>query len=355
MKLFFLMIIFHVVLVNGGDTTTQRQKVDSVCYPFTWCMKIKPIMTRIVFVLSKMNHAISTIVRQRMSPIGVRVGTFLNSFVLLRLGYSLYANINVRNDEGQTALHRAAEIQSYVQVKALIASGGDVNVTDNKGCTPLHYATNGCCRDERIVHELLKARANIFVKDKTGKTPIMYSKFYFGNRVITKTLLQESIKYGNSLGQTDLLHLAACSEGDADIIQKLIDQGHDINVVDNMGQTALNLAIQAGNSQVALALIRNNASIDDQNGQLTTFHRAAEAGLSDVVETLMRKGVNIHAINNFGQSALHKAVASGNQNVLMMLINAGVNKSHKDNAGRDALQYAIEYGRPMIIKILSQI
>jgi ankyrin repeat protein len=47
-------------------------------------------------------------------------------------------NINVRNNEGKTALHLAVGGGHLLAVKALLDRGADVNAHDNKDYTPLH-------------------------------------------------------------------------------------------------------------------------------------------------------------------------------------------------------------------------
>src|SRR5262249_7703254 len=55
---------------------------------------------------------------------------------LLRHG----ADVSLRNDEGDTALHRAVEGEDKSIVRALLLAGANVNARNNRGETALDYA-----------------------------------------------------------------------------------------------------------------------------------------------------------------------------------------------------------------------
>ena len=51
------------------------------------------------------------------------------------------ANINVKDEYGNTLLHYASLYGRSKIVKYLINKGADINKKNNKGNTPLHYAS----------------------------------------------------------------------------------------------------------------------------------------------------------------------------------------------------------------------
>ncbi len=55
------------------------------------------------------------------------------------------------------------------EIKGLVGSIKDVNITDSLGNTALHYAAAG--NHTTVVQELLKLKVNVNAKNKQGETP----------------------------------------------------------------------------------------------------------------------------------------------------------------------------------------
>eukprot|EP00053_Salpingoeca_punica_P008775 m.78339 g.78339 ORF g.78339 m.78339 type:complete len:593 (+) comp14742_c0_seq2:161-1939(+) len=75
--------------------------------------------------------------------------------------------INKRNVAGESKLHKAAMNGKVEAVLDLISKGADVNLADNSGWTPLHYAA-----DPAVSETLLKAGANVDAVHETGNTAL---------------------------------------------------------------------------------------------------------------------------------------------------------------------------------------
>lgn len=50
------------------------------------------------------------------------------------------SNVNAKDINGMTELHKAASNNNASQILYLLSEGADVNAKDNLGCTPLHTA-----------------------------------------------------------------------------------------------------------------------------------------------------------------------------------------------------------------------
>nr|KAG5694717.1 hypothetical protein BaRGS_031533 [Batillaria attramentaria] len=117
-------------------------------------------------------------------------------FALLRYG----ADVNVSNDEGNTALHFASRHSVPPFIQELLDQVGDVNrQTDErdtdgvneKGNTPLHEACMSGSTE--IVHTLLDAGADFNVTNKENKTPLQLrygglEEEYEKNKIVQKNL-----------------------------------------------------------------------------------------------------------------------------------------------------------------------
>ena len=86
------------------------------------------------------------------------------------------ANVNARNEEGDTPLHRAlvqlvdgCEAYFFDTIQVLLEHGADVDALDSNHSTPLHVASEfGCAKATRL---LLEHGANVHLKNNNGDTP----------------------------------------------------------------------------------------------------------------------------------------------------------------------------------------
>ena len=75
--------------------------------------------------------------------------------------------------DGQTALHFAAEHQDVALTMLLYMKGADLNAKDSQGQTPLHKAAQA--GNYQLVAFLVKAGANATSQDAGGKRPSFYA------------------------------------------------------------------------------------------------------------------------------------------------------------------------------------
>ncbi|XP_078079706.1 ankyrin repeat domain-containing protein 22 [Mustelus asterias] len=109
------------------------------------------------------------------------------------------ANVNIRNKKERTCLHYAVrrrfsfldylliiilmpvlllgyiimeskKSRNEMLIKMLLNAKVDVNATDNKGNSALHYACQ--MKNKRIVSVLAKANADVSIANKNGETPL---------------------------------------------------------------------------------------------------------------------------------------------------------------------------------------
>ena len=82
-------------------------------------------------------------------------------------------DLEAKNNEGSTPLHRAAWNNSLAVIELLISSGADLEAKGYNGWTPLHFAA----MDNRLeVAELLiSSGAEVNAKSNGGFTPLRYA------------------------------------------------------------------------------------------------------------------------------------------------------------------------------------
>lgn len=103
--------------------------------------------------------------------IACKRGELARVILLLESG----AGVMVRNPEGQTPLHDAAHITGKAPIailKKLLEKGGDIDNQDHEGRTPLHLAVMKTYQSPKVVQELItECHANVNAKDMVGRTP----------------------------------------------------------------------------------------------------------------------------------------------------------------------------------------
>jgi ankyrin repeat protein len=78
-------------------------------------------------------------------------------------------NINVRDNAGNTPMHYAARYNNIKIIKILDMAGADVNAQNNLGQTPLHYAFQAY--EGEAIKMLRQRGSSTKIKDNNGVVP----------------------------------------------------------------------------------------------------------------------------------------------------------------------------------------
>ena len=84
------------------------------------------------------------------------------------------ADLNIQSNFGNTALHWAVFYGHNNVTSTLLEAGADFKIQNNDGKTVLHWAADR--GNEGFVSKLLEAGADPLLQDKEGKTPIQVAK-----------------------------------------------------------------------------------------------------------------------------------------------------------------------------------
>ena len=152
----------------------------------------------------------------------------------------------------------AAMRQDADAVRALLASGADVNAPQGDGMTGLHWAARHGATE--IVRLLLEADADLGVTTRLGDhTPLHVASR--AGQASTMSVLLDAGAGANVLTATGAtpLHFAATA-GNADALTTLLDHGADANAREPVwGQTPLMFAAAADRGNALAALLARGA------------------------------------------------------------------------------------------------
>ena len=248
------------------------------------------------------------------------------------------ADVNARDNTGATPLHRAVQVNSFEATKALLERGADPNVQDNEGRAPLHYAYADERQDQ--VNRLLEHGANLEVRDKRGLVPIQHASPGVESDGHTIKTIEDPNRQ-DDYGQTPL-HRAAAAVNSRNV-DRLVRMGADPNVGDDTGKTPLHHAAEAVNGEVAVKRLLNagaNPHIATKLESVTPLHLAAASDSPQSVDALVKAGADPNVVDKHGQTPLHVAGQNCAADIETRLIQAGANANIRDDQGKTPLDKA---------------
>ena len=213
-------------------------------------------------------------------------------------------NLEAKDKDGCTALHRAAFAGNLEILEELIIQGADVNAENNDKQTVLHLALVSNKPNIDLVKYLLEdkeIKQRLEAKDKFGFTALHLASFY----------------------------------GSLEILKELIKQGADINAKNNDEETILHLAARSKKPNIDLVKyllknkdIKQKLEAKEKDGW-AALHSAAFAGSLEILAELIKQGADINASNNDEETILHLAARAEKPNIELikyLLENKGINQ-----------------------------
>jgi Carboxypeptidase regulatory-like domain/Ankyrin repeats (3 copies) len=147
----------------------------------------------------------------------------------------------------------------------------------------------------------------------------------------------------------------AVEENDIENVKARIYMGERVNAKDKAydGNTALHVAIENGNTEIAEVLLNAGAKINIKNSEKRTPLMMLDEDASvELVNLLIRHGAKLNLVDKAGNSALILAASAASKEVMQTLISAGAGVNATNKQGETALMSAAENGEVEIVQLL---
>jgi ankyrin repeat protein len=250
------------------------------------------------------------------------------------------ANLEVRNIEGNTPFMEAARAGFISSIERLALSGADTTTRNIKGDTPLHLAVAAERYD--LVNLLLRSGASIHARNTSAMTPFRIS-LGISPRMVSGLLTKDRINVPDDMGSS-ALHIALQEKAPPEIIRAIINQGSRVNTVDSNGKTPLRLAVDTGQFISAKLLADAGAdpfltAVDNKSPADISFSRG-----EDCVRALF-SGRAINAKDSSSNTILHLAARYGTPDIIEVLLELGANKTLRNISSEVPVDIALRWNK----------
>jgi len=252
------------------------------------------------------------------------------------------ADIELKDELGNTALIVAAAENKQSILQLLIARGANVNAQSNSGATALMNAS--MYGNLEVVNILLQAGSQIDLKRVDGETglvgAVQYGHFPMVELLLSKGADANAVTrsaFNEGGGKTPLMfaaqHGLKGAEGDWNqIIVTLLEHGAETNLTRANGDTALTIAQWHGHEDIVATLENAGARDETHYAALSSEESLIKAAKIDdqvKVRLLLNQATNVnYRDSNTGVTPLLSAVYFGHIDVVRMLVGHGANVNH---------------------------
>ena len=188
----------------------------------------------------------------------IKFNKYAVSALLICLTYQLS---HAQTPDQITDFAKAAKFDNVTEVNLLLKKGVNPNTVDANGNPMLILAI----RDKSTnVIDLLLGNKNIDVdlSNKSGETPLMMASID-GNLPLVKTLVLGHKAQLDHIGWTPLHY--ACAKGHLEVAQFLVANGAIVDSLSVGNTTPLMMAVQSGNEQLVKFLLDKGADLQLKN------------------------------------------------------------------------------------------
>ncbi|XP_077560956.1 uncharacterized protein LOC144175821 isoform X5 [Haemaphysalis longicornis] len=188
-----------------------------------------------------------------------------------------------------SALHAACDSAKEDLAMMLVVAGAEVDIPDENGDTAVHHAAG--CEQSQILELLIDAGANMSARNTFNETALhvaIKENSVDCARVLAKNIKGSDINIQDNAGDT-VLH-SAINAGMRDIISVLLQHPRvNVAIKNYEGETPLHVAVAKANFRATQQILQIRTDIVHEKNKenVTALHMAVTKNLYDIVKTLL--------------------------------------------------------------------
>lgn len=207
------------------------------------------------------------------------------------------------------------------------------------GLTPLSYALDIASPSE-VLHEFSEL---VNVPNSKGTTALQEA--VYGNNIdgVKYLLLNKADISSKDSPNRNILLYALKNNTQNDIIDELLKAGAPSNITDEQANTPLSLAIKQHNVDLFNVLAQNGANLDGltDSGQTMLFYAYENKAPANIIEHLLKDGVDVNKKDNLGNVLLVNALTAQDYDMVELLIKYGADVNEVNGKKESAITYAL--------------
>ena len=314
-----------------------------------------------------LEHPVDVLVKGHRSRIAVHVAAEHDSIEALKLIHdsshlkqARQVFLSAFDDDDLTPIHLAAQKGAHQVLEFLLAKTLEYGIRpevalsflDEENRTPTQFAVES--GSTKVLELLLKYGASPTLT-KGDHLPPLHMACYQGKLDIVTAMLQmcgSAILHSRDQEGKTALHHSTASIRSKELIPCLLEQGAEINALDNCGFTPLHTAIVAGNLEAVKELLQKGSdpTLKTKRGR-NALHVAVERNRDEVVKCLLLHPSGPFLISDpdkDGKIPLHYALEHSLHDIVVSMIHCVIthhkNANLKDRKGNNYLHFAASSG-----------
>jgi len=260
------------------------------------------------------------------SGIAKGFSAFTESFKAMASGFL------AKPDPFVSPLCQAASRGEITQIKGLLAQGANINGRNEDGNTSLICAI--LANQEEAARYLLDVGADPATKDSSRKIPPVFHAASVGSIGIAKLLLDRGVNANEKSWSGQAFFSEVVASENLEGVRLCLDHGADVNSRGMSGRPILAQAIRTGNAELVKLLLQNGADVKcyDYTGQ-TMLSIAINQEQDDMIQVVLDAGADPNSYTMTGQTVLVEAIQKRRLGLARILLDRGADANCRDIYG----------------------